>query len=218
MKECSRIIIIPFISNVRTKFTVTLNKKQLQKDVFVKGEKVVIGLIHPLVEKRIMEEQAQMVEEFENHPVSQEIWAGNEAANISGLLGGYGNLFSFIGFNEGDDPISPIAFIFREKIPFVIKRMNDYGKYLVTIQAPSKEEIFAKAKVEWMGGRSWIDGIENGIAGLNRYLYDEDYGFANSLSGTGIQAKGDIRGVSYKETEYVSKILSDFKKRLARLL
>jgi len=203
---------------VRTKFTVTLNKKQLQKDVFVKGEKVVIGLVRPLVEKRILEEQDQMVEEFENHPVSQEIWAGNEATNTSGLLGGYGNLFSFIGFEEGEDVISPIAFIFRKKIPFTIKRANDYGKYLVTIEGPSKEEIFSKAKVGWMGGRSWIDGIEKGIAGLNRYLYDEDYGFANSVSGTGIQVKADVRGVSYKETEYVSKILSDFKKRLSRLL
>jgi hypothetical protein len=201
-----------------SKIKVVLNKKQLQKEVFVGGQKVVIANIAPIVERRIRQEQDKMVEEFEDHPVSQEIWAGETASNTSGLLGGYGNLFSFIGFDEGSDPISPISFILREKIPFKIKRANDYGRYNVTIDAPSKARIYDVAKVDWMGGRSWADGIENGIAGLSRYLYDEDYGFQNSLSGTGIQARNAIRGVSQGRTKYLSLILSNFKKRLSKLL
>ena len=90
---------------------------------------------------------------------------------------------------------------------------------MVTMGIPSKEELESVAKVGWLGGRSWLDGIENGLAGLNRYLYDEDYGFPQSLSGTAIQVKGSVRtGVSHKRTDYTSKILSDFRERLTRLL
>lgn len=158
-----------------------------------------------------------MVEEFLEHPISKEIWAGNSASNTSGLLGGYGNLFSFIGFDEGSDPISPISSILKERIPFKIKRMGDYGKYSLTILTPSKDRIYSESQVGWMGGRSWLDGIERGIAGLNRYLYDEDYGFSNSHSGTGAQIKKDIRGVKQEKAKYVSQILSNFKNRLSRL-
>ena len=161
-----------------------------------------------------------MVEEFDDHPVSQEIWGGNSAENSSGTLGGYGNLFSFIGFNEGTDPISPLSLILRKKITHIIKRTDDRGGYLVTINIPSKEDLHDKAQVDWMGGRSWIDGIEHGIAGLNKFLYDEDERFGGrSLSGTGIQSRHDIRnGVRYKNVPYVSKILNDFRKRLTRLI
>lgn len=199
--------------------SVTLDKKRLQREVFVQGEKIIKATLIPLIAKKIREEQQQMVELFEDHPVSQEIWAGNSADNSTGLLGGYGNLFSFIGFDEGSDPISPISFILRRKISFVLKRTNDHGGYVVTMGIPSKEELESVAKVGWLGGRSWLDGIENGLAGLNRYLYDEDYGFPQSLSGTAIQVKGSVRkGVSHKRTDYTSKILSDFRERLTRLL
>ena len=48
--------------------------------------------------------KSEMIEEFLDHKVTQEIIAGPTADNISGTLGGYGNLFSYIGFNEGDEP------------------------------------------------------------------------------------------------------------------
>lgn len=201
--------------------TVKLNKKQLQRDVFVGGEKIIKSLIAPIIEAKIAKEQAQMVDDFDDHPISQEIWAGNSAENTSGTLGGYGNLFSFIGFKEGSDPISPISLILRGKITHTIKRTNDHGGYIVTINIPDKKELHGKAQVDWMGGRSWLDGIEHGIAGLNRFLYDEEgYGSPKpSLSETGIQAKHNIRNsVSYKNVSYVSKILNDFRKRLTRLI
>lgn len=199
--------------------SVRLDKKQLYRNVFVDGERIVKAMIIPLVQAKIDAEQERMVDEFEDHPVSQEIWAGNTAENSTGLLGGYGNLFSFIGFDESSDPISPIAQILRRRINFVVKRTNDYGGFTVTIDIPSKEQIDSTSEVEWLKGRSWIDGIEKGLAGLNRYLYDEDYGFENSLSGTGVQSKNHIRtGVTYKRTTYVTKIIRDFKNRLTRLI
>jgi hypothetical protein len=68
-----------------------------------------------------------------------------------------------------------------------------------------------------MGGRSWLDGIERSIAGLNRYLYDPQYSLKNSRSGTGSQTQNDIRSVRQVRSPYLSKILSNFKNRLNRL-
>ncbi len=51
------------------------------------------------------------IEEFNNHPITQEIKGGISANNISGTLNGITNLYSFIGFDEGTDPIKPINLI-----------------------------------------------------------------------------------------------------------
>ncbi len=196
---------------------VTLNKKQFQKEVFVGGASVITSKLRPIIQERINEAQKEMVEEFETHPVSVEISGGNNSSNTSGLLGGYGNLFSFIGFEDGQTPISELSNILKKNIPFKIRRVNANGGYSVLVQAPSKKELESIAQVSWMGGRSWLDGIERSIAGLNRYLYDPQYSLKNSRSGTGSQTQNDIRSVRQVRSPYLSKILSNFKNRLNRL-
>jgi hypothetical protein len=196
---------------------VTLNRKQLEKDIFVKGEKILIKQLQPILDERVNDIQKDMVNEFESHPVSKEISAGNETTNTSGLLGGYGNLFSFIGFDEGQNPILPISRILNKRIYSKIQRRNNNGSFNLTIFIPDKEDVYANAQVGWMGGRSWADGIEKGIAGLNRFLYDED-GFKNSRSVTGIQTKNKVLSSSAGRTPYISEIINNFKKRLARLI
>ena len=57
-----------------------------------------------------------MIAEFLNHPISLELKGGISANNISGTLGGVTNLFSFIGFDSGDDPIDPIVEILQKTI------------------------------------------------------------------------------------------------------
>ncbi len=195
---------------------VTLNRKQLEKDIFVKGEKILIRQLQPIVDERVRDIQQDMVSEFENHPVSKEISAGNDASNTSGLLGGYGNLFSFIGFDAGENPISPISRILKKRIYSKIQRRNNNGSFNLSIFAPDKEEVYANAQVGWMGGRSWADGIEKGISGLNRFLYDEE-GLKNSRSDTGVQTKNKVLSSSAGRTPYISEIINNFKKRLERL-
>lgn len=196
---------------------VSINKLALQKEIFGKGGAVISRKIRPIIQKNIDEAQQEMVDAFEEHPVTKEIRSGETSTNSSGLLGGYGNLFSFIGFEKGDNQITPMSNILKRKITFIVKNVNRTGKYDAVINAPSKSELEEIAQVSWMGGRSWIDGIEKGIAGLNRYLYDPSYSLKNSSSGTGIQTENKIRSVTQTRTPYVSRIISDFKKRLNRL-
>ena len=45
-----------------------------------------------------------ILELFNNHPITKEIDSGNQATNLSNTLGGVGNLFTYIGFEEGSKP------------------------------------------------------------------------------------------------------------------
>ena len=68
----------------------------------------------------------EMIKEFLNHPVTKEIKEGPQAQNISNTLGGYGNLFSYNGFYEGEDPVEPVLEEF-EKSTIVFSRLVDGG-------------------------------------------------------------------------------------------
>ena len=48
----------------------------------------------------------ELIKEFLSDPVTIEILQGSGGTNISGTLGGVSNLFAFIGFSSGEQPIS----------------------------------------------------------------------------------------------------------------
>lgn len=154
----------------------------------------------------------EMIQNFENHPITQEIDGGSEAQNSSGTLGGYGNLFSFIGFEEGMDPIEPIRNILRKTLE--VRSVPKSHQSIIMnflIEIPDKEKIFQSSPMPWANGRSWAEGIEKGISGLGQYLNTDT---SSSRSGKGIQVKHDVRGGGFRNTKYLSSILNDLKKRI----
>ena len=117
--------------------------------------------------------KSDLLNEFNNHPVTQEINAGADGSNISGTLGGYGNLYSFIGF-PGGNPVSVvsqylISSIHLYKTPTVtITGNRAYFSFRGTI--PSKKDLEMIAPMPWEPG-SWLFKIESGISGLGSYIY-----------------------------------------------
>ena len=89
---------------------ITAGSVQKQLTAFLKRE--VSRVFSKTFEKKVSTAfnkiKREMISEFLNHPITVEIKTGPYAENISGTLNGYGNLFSFIGFSDGDDPINPI--------------------------------------------------------------------------------------------------------------
>lgn len=147
------------------------------------------------------------IEDFDNHPVTQEIQAGPEAKNISKTLNGKGNLFSFIGFNETDSPIDDLREILTTN--FSIKR-NKVSSRTVSyrIKYPTLEKIKAITSMPWEAGKSWVKGIETGISGLSFYLYKR---FKASRSGAAIQAQNEIKPGAFKNIPYLSQMIKKFK-------
>lgn len=155
----------------------------------------------------------EMLEEFLAHPVSIEIEDGPDAENSSGTLDGYGNLFSFIGFNEGDAPLEPIVELLQSA-RIDADRETDTG-FLMKIFIPSKEEIFSVTPMPWASGRSWAEGIERGISGFGRYLNTDS---ANtSRSGGGIEVQSVIRSGKFKNTSYISALMNKYAKKFQQI-
>ena len=65
---------------------------------------VVKSAAFEIAESKLFSARKDFLESFENHEVTKEIEQGESGENISGTLKGYGNLFSFIGFENGDSP------------------------------------------------------------------------------------------------------------------
>jgi len=194
---------------------ISINRSKLDKLANKTINKMVEPVARKMVEKVVEESQQKMLKEFESHPVTKEIEMGPEGYNVSGTLGGYGNLYSYIGFEEGMDPIAPVRHLLSKAIK--IKRLPTSSRKLMInflVELPSKEEIAQKSPMPWQNGRSWIIGIEQGISGLNNYLNKESF---SSRSGYGVQAKKAVRSGSFSNTKYLSMILRGLEKNIRSL-
>ena len=177
-------------------------------------------MLHRAMERtakqRFSSEKQKMISDFNNHPVTQEIAAGRDSGNISNTLpSGYGNLFTFIGVNEGSDPTGSIGLILETGTKF--QKMNHVkiqGNRITvdfSFSLPQEDMLKNASRTPW-SGRSWLYSIETGISGFGNYMY----GVMNkSRSGKAIQAKHGIRGGAFRPTAYIRKIFSDFTKRLS---
>jgi len=146
--------------------------------------------------------------EFVNHPVTKEISDGPEADNSSGTLGGYGNLFSFIGFEEGRRPIQEIEEALESMFSFN-RAANTTLSLTFKITYPDINKLKKYSTLAWAFGGSWISGIEKGIPNFAQYVYGDT--ILTSRSGSGIQSKNDLRGVNFIPVPYLTPMLEKFK-------
>ncbi len=185
-----------------------INKKVIQKAIF--DNPSVKRAVRDIVEKEVEKQKALFKADFESHPVTQELENGENSSNISGTLGGYGNLFSFLGFDRGANPTFPVKVLIQKII--LDRNVQENGNsFRIKINIPSKEEFAAVARLPWEGGRSWLLDIERGISGLGAYLYGR---FNVSRSGSGIQSKYNYTNRRFKNVKYFSEMYSKFLKKL----
>ena len=203
----------PFLS--ATKFVVEINRAQLLKDITFKNSRATTMELRKELAPKIEEAQKKLVRDFSSHAVTRELQSGPNAPNISGSLNGYGNLFSFIGFDSGQNPTDVIQALLSDKMRFKVRAVSS-GRFKVTVFVPTKEEVFAITPLPWASGSSWAEGVEKGISNLGSYLYSSA-GFSRSNSGTGIQIKNSKKSVTFKETPYISALFDGLKKSLQRL-
>jgi hypothetical protein len=165
------------------------------------------------VKKQFEKIKQEMIKEFTNNPITQEILAGPDTSNISGTLGGVSNLFAFIGFDRGENPIAPILTLFEK---MTIKFQNEIKRPKIgirfTVDLPTAEDIFAVTPLPWAAGRSWAQGIERGLSGLG-YLLRKNKG----RSGAAIQSRVKVRAGKFQNAPYISALISKYKKKFEEL-
>jgi len=164
----------------------------------------------------IEEAQRDLIKDFHNHAITREIKSGPTSSNSSGTLGGYGNLFSFIGFERGDNPTEVIEQILSDKLVVRVRAISR-GRFRISIlNAPSKEGIYSATPIPWANGSSWSEGMEKGISNLGSFLYRGGGAGSSSRSGAGLQIKKTLRTTNFKTQPYVSNLISNFLKNVIK--
>jgi len=175
--------------------------------------KVVKDAAFEIAQSKLSSARGNFLESFENHEVTKEIEAGESSSNSSGTLGGYGNLFSFIGFDGSDKPTEIVKNLIRK-----IRLINKSYKKTVSngvvisfsVNVPPVSSFESSTPIPWASGRSWLLGIERGISGLGYFVSKLGLG----RSGGGAQADNKIRSISYSPTRYFSSMYNDFIKKI----
>ena len=184
--------------------------------IYKKAKKISISKFKTLVGPDIVKEgfkiKDRLISDFLSHPVTVEINNGpTSLTNPSETLGNsYGNLYSFIGFKQGTDPIRPILDI----LLLIDIRLIQVGDNLSikTFGFPTSQKIWDATPMPRQEGRSWAKGIEEGISGLNYYLFSSSKSFPKSESGTAIQLRDRISsGLRFERKSYISKLLNKYK-------
>jgi len=159
-----------------------------------------------VVKENYLESKEKFMDDFENHPVTQEIENGPNASNSSKTLNGVGNLFSYIGFYASQTPIQELHNLLQKSFSFKKGPQNKNGsKFIITY--PDVEIIKKNTFMPWEGGRSWVFGIERGISGFGNYINKK---FLNGRSGEGVQSSNKVRGSSFKKVKYMSEMIKNF--------
>lgn len=184
-----------------------INKQLLNKQIF--NNRAVKKMVQQIVNKEVEKQKNIMINEFTSHPVSKEIENGENSANSSGTLGGYGNLFSFIGFQRGFNPLDPILNLLKTISVQNVVAKNTRFEFKINI--PSREEFFSVSQMPWETGRSWLFDMEKSISGLGEYLYGIS---KNSRSGAAVQSKKNIFQRTFRPVSYFNTIYNKFIKRL----
>lgn len=197
------------------------NNPKLQKELEVE------------IRKNFALEKQKLVNNFENHEISKEVRKPNRSKG-SALLGSYkqGNLFGFIGFNEGADPISPVvkeinkitdikAIIFERSINRDVLGRFTTGKQKkirVAIEVPDLND-FKEASKEVVPATStfnWVKSIERGtISGYKRFLGWSDKR-SRGRSGEGVITKTNLRSGNFRHRPgYVTGLINSFVKNFS---
>jgi hypothetical protein len=167
-------------------------------------------------DKNISEEfekiKEEMLTEFDSHPVTIEIEGGINAQNTSKTLNDVTNLYSFIGFEQGDKPVEVIRQMLKKASYKKILGKDSIINYAFEI--PTAQQIFLATPLPWETGRSWAKGIEEGISGLGYYIKQ----VKNSRSGLGVQSQNQVRkGVRFNNTQYISSLIKKYNKKIKEL-
>lgn len=165
-----------------------------------------------IIEKQFKVIRDNMLNDFETHSVTRELSGGPSASNATNSLP-EGNLFGFIGFDSGADPVSGIRKLLSStEIYIKRRRMGQFGfiwTYLIT--SPSLKDLYSVTPLPWANGASWLRELEGrGIPNLGQYMHKR---IPSSRSGAGFQNSRRSAGGRLK-IPYVKQILMDFEKKL----
>jgi hypothetical protein len=191
---------------------VRLNKRQLSKTLKNPVQKKITPIVRAVASREVERGNRELLAKFMASAITQEISLGPDAENISGSLGGYGNLFSFLGFEADSNPVQEIADFLSDSIRVKSVRNGQDLSIVITVRFPTREDVKYLSQLPWIN-KGMVEAIERGISGFGQYLYSES-GFEASRSETGIQVKTRVRPGLLLGQTYLSKMMQDVSRKV----
>ena len=153
----------------------------------------------------------ELLSEFDSHPVTREIERGPLAQ--SNFLE-RGNLFSFIGFEEGSDPIGDLRNFLERSIRIRNLGVGQGDERRFRISIPSRPDFVENFPFpEFWDSGSWVLKITEGMSGISHFLAIHERG----RSGGGIQSQGTLGSNGFSGTEYLANMLENFKSNVRQI-
>jgi hypothetical protein len=202
--------------------SVNLQKLRVQFEREIFNTNQFKGLAQGIAQRRVNIAQGDMVDAFETHKVTEELAGGIDYSGPS-IISYFNsqqnaNLYSFIGFRKGTDPLE----VLRELLKFPIRvqlttRANN--AYYFKVLVPTVEDIEKAIPMpdDYVAGNfSWARGIEDGdLFGIGEFLTIRA---STSRSGGGIKVElKSPTGSTIQKTPYITEILEAFRVKLQEL-
>jgi|TARA_R110000824_G_scaffold14858_2_gene62867 hypothetical protein len=189
---------------------VKLNRSALRQEVAAQLPRVIGDTVKKDLYNKFLSIKSLFIKEFEKHPITEEVRAGASSPNISGILSGYGNLYSFFGFDEAD-PTSGVMRLLNE-MQFSFTNFNRRQMASFRVQNfPTISAITEVTPLPWAPGLSWAYGVHRGnVPNFGNYLHKD---WKGSRSGKGLQVPHEIesRSMSSDKT-YIIGMLKTYNK------
>lgn len=192
---------------------IIINFKALEEILEEPVRKAALPIAREIAESRFDTAKEAFLKNFLSHPVSTELESGPKHEGGSLPIG---NLFSFIGFNDGEDPVGELYQFLDDEI--YLNKTARYEKaarrFVFTVAIPSKEEITDQTPMPWGTARSWVFGIEAGIQGLNHYIFSQNRDLGRSTGGIQSKSVTTLAPGGYKAQRYLSSLLNTLRATL----
>lgn len=191
-----------------------IDKNGLLGSIFKQSKNFLLEKLNEFAQEKFERAKAHLLNDIENHPVSKEISSG-QSVTSSKFLSGPGNLFSFLGFNEGSDPVGELIDLLDEIIIFepstkILDRKNLSFSAISRTYLPVDSDLQILS-LAWEPGISWVSAIEKGVSNLGYYLFVNS---SASRSGKGIQVGHITRQTTFSPAPYLTPLFEKFRKDL----
>ena len=201
-------------------FRLRINKKNFAKTLeSTLSTKKVRDLAYNKAVENVNAVKEEMLQKFDEHPITEELEAGASAPNTSGTITGDGNLYSFIGFSSDPIPVLRQYLASRGRVYKNSKQVKGINRinFVFRVEGPKLAAIHDITPLPYEKGISWVRGIEKGISNIGNYIFRET---KKGRSGMGIQAEHEVRPNAVftpPSAGYMTEIINYFTNRLKEI-
>lgn len=177
------------------------------------------GIVGNAAQARFDFRKDELLKDFEDSEITQELRAGAKATNS---VLPYGNLASFVGLSNSNQSIAELRLFLDNKVSFNKNQSPEFIKskkgvtYEFKVKSPTLQEIYDAFPAESSYSKSWIQVIHDGYGTFIYYVFSlMGFHSANSISGTGLQRPTKRKWMKVANSSpkfpWINEILKKFK-------